>query len=127
MTLVVMAELRTLIGQRIAEARQTAGLTQEELAERVGLAAENLSRAERGRSMLKTETLIAVADVLGVSIDDLARGREVTPKPVGISNRTVSRLIRRLESLDDETAVQATKLLTLFLRAVESRRRKPSR
>jgi hypothetical protein len=77
--------------------------------------------------MLKTETLIAVADVLGVSIDDLARGREVTPKPVGISNRTVSRLIRRLESLDDETAVQATKLLTLFLRAVESRRRKPSR
>lgn len=122
-TLDVMAELKVLIGQRIAEARQAANMTQEELAERAGLASENLSRAERGRSMLKTPKLIAVADALGVSLDDLARGREVKPVDVEPPSRTrdVARLVKRLDELDDETAQHAAKLLNVFLNALESK------
>lgn len=124
-TLSVMTKLKVLIGQRIAEARQTVGLTQEELAERIGLASENLSRAERGRSLLKTDKLIAVADVLGVSLNDLARGREVIPKPIETPRRSraVTRLVQRIDTLDDETARHAMKLLNVFLNALESKGR----
>ena len=117
-----MPELKELIGRRIAEARQEAGLTQEELAERAGLASENLSRAERGRSTLRTSKLIAVADSLGVTIDDLARGRSVRPVDVEPPKRSraLTRLIKRLDELDDETAQHAAKLLTVFLNALES-------
>jgi len=120
-----MTKLKVLIGQRIAEARQTVGLTQEELAERIGLASENLSRAERGRSLLKTDKLIAVADVLGVSLNDLARGREVIPKPIETPRRSraVTRLVQRIDTLDDETARHAMKLLNVFLNALESKGR----
>jgi transcriptional regulator with XRE-family HTH domain len=119
-----MAELKALIGQRIAEARLKLGLTQEELAERVGLAAENLSRAERGKALLKVNKLVAVADVLGVSIDDLARGREIAPRPVETPRRgrAVTRLVQKIEALDDETAAQVAKLLTVLLSVIGNRK-----
>lgn len=113
-----MAELDSLIGQRIAEARLEAGLTQEQLAEAAGIAPENLSRAERGRTILRTRKLIAIADTLGVSLDDLARGREVIPT----KGAAVARLIKRVERFDESTARNASRVLNVFVEAVKKER-----
>jgi len=113
-----MKELDGLIGQRIAEARLAAGLTQEQLAEMAGIAAENLSRAERGRTILRTRKLIAIADSLGVSLDDLARGREVTPRE-GVA---VTRLVKRVAALDESTARAVGKVVSVFLEALRKER-----
>jgi transcriptional regulator with XRE-family HTH domain len=115
----VMSELDERIGQQITAARKAAGLTQEQLAEAAGIAAENLSRAERGKTVLRTRNLIAIAEVLGVSLDDLVRGKRVTPR----RGTAVARLVRLVGGVDEGTARQVEKVVRAFLVAVEARRR----
>lgn len=55
-----------VIGQRIAAARQAAGLTQRELAERMGWPRFSLINLELGRRGTTVEKLDAVAGALGV-------------------------------------------------------------
>ncbi len=113
-----MTELDELIGRRIAEARKAAGLTQEQLAGQIGIASENLSRAERGRTILRTRKLVAVVDALGVSLDDLVQGRELTPR----QGTTVARLIKLIEGLDEETAQLVEKPLRAIIDGIVSAR-----
>src|SRR5688500_14623599 len=71
------------IGRRIAAARQAAGLTQRELAERIGWPRFSLINLELGRRGTTIEKLDAVAAALGVPpvmflIDDPALAAVVT-------------------------------------------------
>lgn len=59
------------IGQRIQHYRQKANLTQEKLAERIGLTPNHLSRIEMGRHKPYFETIMLVAKELDVPIDAL--------------------------------------------------------
>lgn len=60
------------IGLRVARWRDIAGLTQAELAERVGHSREYISMIENGsRIVTKRSLLIALATALGVSVNDL--------------------------------------------------------
>ena len=54
------------VGRRIAELRREAGLTQEELAETLGVGWRYISRTERGAENLTLETMAKLADALGV-------------------------------------------------------------
>ena len=55
-----------VIGRRIAEARRKAGLTQAQLAERLGWSRDALINYEHGRRTLAVERLIAIAEALDV-------------------------------------------------------------
>lgn len=60
------------IGYRVANWRRLAGLTQEQLAERVGVSNAYISMIENGsRAVTKRSLLIALATALGVSVTDL--------------------------------------------------------
>lgn len=59
------------VGQHIKLARERRGLSQIELARRLGLRQSNLSRLERGLQGVSLETLALYARVLGVGIDEL--------------------------------------------------------
>jgi len=59
------------IGQRIKRAREKKQLTQEQLAELVDLSPMHISVIERGAKPPKLETLINIANALGVSTDTL--------------------------------------------------------
>ncbi len=61
-----MTDTKKLIGARIKELRRQTGLTQEQLAERVGLDSRHLSRLEVGRhfpSLISLERIAAALDV----------------------------------------------------------------
>ncbi len=60
-----------LMGKRIKAAREASGLTQEQLAEGVGVSAIHISTIERGVKPPKLETFIKIANVLKVSADEL--------------------------------------------------------
>jgi transcriptional regulator with XRE-family HTH domain len=60
------------VGRRIAELRQLAGLTQEELAEQLGVGWRYLSRAERGEN-LTLRTMAKIANVFGVEVRSLLK------------------------------------------------------
>ncbi len=59
-------EIVRAVGLRIGEAREHHGLTQAELAERLGIALRNLQRIERGEQNLTIQTIVKVANALGV-------------------------------------------------------------
>lgn len=55
-------------GEAIRSAREAAGLSQQALAERIGLATNaSISNLERGVAILTVETAIKIADACGVS------------------------------------------------------------
>jgi ribosome-binding protein aMBF1 (putative translation factor) len=65
------AELRGLVGERIAAARRRAALSQKELAEKIGAQAWAVSRYETGRMFPRVPLLRKLSRVLDVSVDYL--------------------------------------------------------
>lgn len=61
-------ELLGIIGENIKKYREKAGLTQAELAEKVGIGTASVSRIERGEKRMRLETLHAFADTLEISV-----------------------------------------------------------
>jgi transcriptional regulator with XRE-family HTH domain len=59
-----MADTKKLVGERIKVLRKQAGLTQEQLAEQVGLDARHLSRLEVGRHFPSLDSLERIAEKL---------------------------------------------------------------
>src|SRR2546423_14326366 len=69
-----MADIHPLyaaLGKRIRALRRQANLSQEDVAERVGLTRTSITNIERGRQQLQIHTLVAIAHTLGVRLDEL--------------------------------------------------------
>ena len=60
---------RDRIGQRIAKLRKLAGMSQEQLAFRAGLQRTHVSRIEAGKYAVTLETIQAIAEALGMTVD----------------------------------------------------------
>lgn len=67
----------TLLGKRLTEFRKLKGLTQEELAERCGVALATISRWETGSLSPKPRNLEKLAEVLEVSVSDFYHSEAV--------------------------------------------------
>ena len=59
------------IAERLAARRKLAGLSQEALAEKLGVSRQAVSKWERSESSPDTDNLIALAKLYGVSLDEL--------------------------------------------------------
>lgn len=60
------------MGYKIKEARERAGLSQAELAEKAGVSRSIINGLETGRASVTTTTTIArIATALGVSVDEI--------------------------------------------------------
>ena len=66
-----------LIGKRVKEVRTEKGISQADLAERCKTSAQYLSQIENGRKQASLQTLVSVAEVLGVSLNELLSGNQV--------------------------------------------------
>lgn len=64
--------------QRLLEFRKANGYSQEELAEKIGVSRQAISKWERSESSPDTDNLIALSNLYGVTIDELIHG---TDKP----------------------------------------------
>jgi transcriptional regulator with XRE-family HTH domain len=67
-------DLKNYIGLRVKSSRAAAGLTQEQLAERVEKAVETISNLERGSVMTGIETLEQIAHEFGVPLSNFVEG-----------------------------------------------------
>jgi transcriptional regulator with XRE-family HTH domain len=68
--------------------RLVAKLSQGELAERAGIARETLARLERLRRRAQPETVEALAEALGVSVQSLTTAPEELPAILGPAHKT---------------------------------------
>ena len=62
------------MGKRVRKQRQLIGLTQQELAERIGVSTSFWGHVERGTRKASLETLVALSNALGVGVDYLLAG-----------------------------------------------------
>jgi transcriptional regulator with XRE-family HTH domain len=97
------------IGRRIRALRRSRGLTQEELGGRIGRSVFTLSQIERGHSLPSLLTLIALADGLECTLDDLVR------QP---SNGNLRKKTREHVELDEEICAKVKGMDLKTLRAV---------
>ena len=61
--------------ERFVELRKKAGYSQEELADKIGVSRQAISKWECAESSPDTDNLIALAELYGVSIDELINGK----------------------------------------------------
>lgn len=73
------------VGERLREERKRQGISQRELAARLGLSPSLISQIETGRSKPSVSTLYAIVTELHLSLDRLFRGteEEIGPEEVG--------------------------------------------
>lgn len=79
------------IGKRIRVGRVRAELTQEKLAELVDLAPSYMSNIENGKTKLGLPTIVAIANALHMTVDELLCDSVVYSKPVFRKN--IARLL----------------------------------
>lgn len=82
------------MGRRLQLLRGERHLTQEELGRAIGLDRSRISRYEKGRVGLNGWNVVRLAEVLGVTTDELLGVKPVRPPRVG------DRLSRRLEEAE---------------------------
>lgn len=64
-----------MIGENIRKFRKIKIMSQEQLAEALGISRQSVSKWETGAALPDTDNLIKVASVLGVSVEDLSQER----------------------------------------------------
>ena len=62
------------LGTKLKQARQSRNVTQETLAERLGVSRQTISNWENNRSYPDIVSIIALSDLYGVSLDALLKG-----------------------------------------------------
>ena len=84
-------------GERIQKLRKQRGLTQQELADQVGITVSNLSKLERGIQGLSIDLLIELAVFFDTSMDYIALGRETQADTVKTMLRTMADTLLEFE------------------------------
>lgn len=79
-------------GEKLQRLRQQAGMSQDVLAEKLGVSRQAVSRWERDETMPETDKVVALAELFGVTTDYLLRpqpepSRQETPPAGGGSKR----------------------------------------
>lgn len=93
------------IGQRIRRYRKAHGMSQDELAEKVGISVTHMSHIETGNTKLSLPVLVALSESLEVRADDLLFSNTAA------SSNTVAEQISSV--LEDCSAAQARVILDI--------------
>jgi len=83
--------------EKIVELRKAKGLSQEELAEQLGVSRQAVSRWELGQTLPDIPNLLQLCELFGVSADYLVREEEQTTAKSDQSAKTIARLTRERE------------------------------
>ena len=104
-------DTKQLIGTRIKKVRNSKGLTQEELAELMGINSKYLSSIERGKENPTLNTVLKLAESLDVNPNEIF-------KDIKIENpQKIKRRINTLLKKADEDQLQGIyKILTMILK-----------
>lgn len=65
------------IGQKIRKFRKIQGLSQEELAEKIGISTTHMSHIETGNTKLSLSVFVDIANALNIQTDDLLNDRDI--------------------------------------------------
>ena len=85
------------LGARVAQARKEQGLTQQQLADRLGIAQQTLAHYEIGRLKIVAALLPQMAEIFDMSVDELLTGQN--PSRRTLKRGPASRLQQQVEAI----------------------------
>lgn len=88
--------------ERLKEARAARGLTQVRLAELLEISPRVYNRWERGAAIPKLDTVVKIAEILEVSIDQLVGLKDHDDSDFRLRNPELHRMYKEIDTLSDE-------------------------
>ncbi len=108
------------LGKRLKEIRQARGLSQEQMANTLGLNRSTVSQIENGKRNLAADELLSVSEALGISIDSLLDPEKEID--VVLEEHTVPREKRKLRiNVPERNVMKFKEVLLYLLKQVGSR------
>ena len=101
------------VGERIRAQRKALGLSQEELAERIGRVPKFCADIERGQAGMSIDTMLKICSLLKILPNDLLLGNSAYE-----SNAEKNLILSALSHCTEQQCKDAYELLTLFLRSI---------
>ena len=110
-------ELKRRLGRHVQGLREAKGLTQEQLADRIGRSVDTVSNIERGVNATRIEVAYLIAGELGVRLCDLfAFEGEPDPRERRLGSKSAKTVAELLNGCDEETATALLDLMRVGLR-----------
>lgn len=106
-----MAVDYNVIGERIKSARKACNITQETLAEKMGVSIAFLSRIERGSSQINLKRLSQICSILGTTEGEILNG---------VSSSSASYLDSELSNILKECSPEKVKLVYDIAKVIAS-------
>ena len=109
--------LKKLIGTNIAAYRKRACLTQAGLAEKLNYSDKAISKWERGESVPDVLTLVQLAELYEISVDDLLKDPDALPEDTGAVQRVMGRAVEKTlkRKADKRIILNLSSLLVWFV------------
>lgn len=98
------------IGLRIRNARRKKGISQERVCEMVGLSLSHMSNIETGNTKVSLQTLIRIANAIGVSVDEFLCDEVTKSKHV---------FVEEIDRLLEDTTDEEIKIMTDVLKSLK--------
>lgn len=102
-------------GDRLKELRRQKNLSQQEVADKIGMHFTNISRYERGLARPNSETLKKLAEILSVSSGYLIEGTLEDGVQAHFEDRELLLQFQQVQELPEEDKATVKKLLDAFL------------
>lgn len=97
---------QTTIGSYIAQKRRTRNLTQEQLAEKLGVSNKAISKWENGKCMPDYSIIQTLCDALGVTLPELMDGEDAADSSVRVyDDAQILDLLRRTQELERQKGI----------------------
>ena len=97
---------QTTIGSYIAQKRRAKNLTQEQLAEKLGVSNKTISKWENGKCMPDYSIIQRLCDALGVTLPELMDGEDAADSSVRVyDDAQILDLLRRTQELERQKGV----------------------
>lgn len=98
------------IGQRIRKIRKARGLSQEKLAEKVGISTTHMSHIETANTKMSLPTFVEIASVLEIRVDELLYDNRPEDRSVSLDH---------IMELLDSCTVQQVRIIEDIIKALK--------
>ncbi len=109
--------LKNQLGANIAAFRKRSGMTQAALAERINFSDKAVSKWERGESIPDVLTLMALAQLFEITVDDLLKDHNALPENVGKVEQVMGSVVEKTlkRKADKRIIAQLCSILVWFV------------
>ena len=110
-------KLKYQLGENIVSYRKSLRLTQAGLAEKLNYSDKAVSKWERGESMPDVLTLVQLADLFGVTVNDLLMDPNALPEQTGAVERVMDKAVQKTlkRKADKGVILRLSALLVWFV------------